>query len=484
SGNVDSARLLIAYSLQPVMQRLGRVGAIGALASAGHINVNARHKFAGTTALHMAAEVNQSAAIEALCKSGADASLTTSLGSTALHVAAATNAHLSIAPLLSACEIEPNALMNNDTTALYLAALHGYTAFVMELLKHGANASYHMPTSTQTDFKQLSSNRLDEATIELNSEPANGAEAIHAAAENGHLPVVKVLLKFGADIDTVSIGVSPLHLAVQYNQVDIVRYLLRKGAEVDKPSLIDNTTPLYFAAGSGNNNLVSVLLEAGASCLAINNLDSFPLLYAVAAGREKVVRKMLTLPNLSPDFCTPSGVTALHVACSFGHTGIVTQLFNKGSDVTATTAVEGDTPLHLASRYGHLDVVEKIFKHIQKNMSEDERSQYVNKKSIAGGFSPFLYAVQRERNSLNFIDLISRLLRNGADVNARVSEGAVAGATALYIAATNGDSDLVKLLIEGGADPNIPLEISRGGFTPLLAAIDRGFVDTVRALLT
>lgn len=459
---------------------LGRDIAIETLVESGRADVNARHKFAGTTALHMAAELNHSKAIASLCKLGADENMTTSIGSTALHVAAAANAFLSIEPLVTICHVDPNAIMNNDTTALYLSALNGFTKFAEVLLRVGANVSYHMPFWTNSKSKALSRDPELESGFVLNSEPANGAEAIHAAAENGHLGVIKILLQYGADINSVTIGISPIYMAVQYNKMNVVKYLLKKGADVEYPSRLDGSTPLYFAVGAGNEEMVSVLMAAGASPMKANDFDSFPLLYAVSSGMGKTVRKMLNQPGVDINFCTKNGITALHVAAGSGHFAILDYLLKKGSNVHLTSKPNGDTPLHLAVRSGDLDVVRKLVEHVLKIEPYNVLKEFLDKINVVEGCSALHYAVQKD---ISNTQLVKFLLANGADVNTAIAKGQVVGATPLYIAAANGETDLTVLLLKSGANANFPLDEAVGGYTPLIAAIDRGHTNVVKELL-
>lgn len=71
---------------------------------------------------------------------------------------------------------------------------------------------------------------------------------------------------------------------------------------------------------------------------------------------------------------------------------------------------------------------------------------------------------------------LTKLLSEGADVNARDA----AGETALMLAAARGRLDVIGLLIERGADVNAA---SDAGNTALMLAAARGQVDAARALL-
>ena len=98
------------------------------LVKKGGADINKKHKFAGTTALHMAAELDRVDAVTTLCQLGINASSTlSSVGSTALHTAAHAGASSrTINALIQVCLLPVNLLMNEDTTPLYLAAHHGH----------------------------------------------------------------------------------------------------------------------------------------------------------------------------------------------------------------------------------------------------------------------------------------------------------------------------------------------------------------------
>ncbi|KAM6274712.1 palmitoyltransferase ZDHHC13 isoform 1-T1 [Porphyrio hochstetteri] len=141
---------------------------------------------------------------------------------------------------------------------------------------------------------------VDQLGGDLNSTP------LHWAIRQGHLPMVILLLKCGADPSLIDgEGFSSIHLAVLFQHMPIVAYLLSKGQNVDttdfnrqtplilsaqkvigpeptrfllkfNPSLnaVDNVqknTALHWAIISGNTSSVDLLLEAGAS-LDIKNI--------------------------------------------------------------------------------------------------------------------------------------------------------------------------------------------------------------------
>jgi ankyrin repeat protein len=72
-------------------------------------------------------------------------------------------------------------------------------------------------------------------------------------------------------------------------------------------------------------------------------------------------------------------------------------------------------------------------------------------------------------------DAIKELLGKGADVNVRILCN-----SPLNIAADRGDLESARLLIENGADPNIPCSDE---ITPLITAASKGFDEIVKLLI-
>ena len=87
---------------------------------------------------------------------------------------------------------------------------------------------------------------------------------IHAAASEGHVDILAVLLEHGADLDGQGVcGETPLHRAFRNGQLKAGNYLLDRGAYVNARDNSDQT-PLTFAVMRGDAQAVQLLLEHGA----------------------------------------------------------------------------------------------------------------------------------------------------------------------------------------------------------------------------
>ena len=116
--------------------------------------------------------------ISVLCKLGANIHLSSSsTKSNALHVAAHSNASAAtISALVRECGIDPNKeLMNGDTTALYLAASHGFTGTVRALLRNGAKPTFAMPTNRFAESRDVIqvNGKISDSFSTVNSQPGH-----------------------------------------------------------------------------------------------------------------------------------------------------------------------------------------------------------------------------------------------------------------------------------------------------------------------
>ena len=101
--------------------------------------------------------------------------------------------------------------------------------------------------------------------IDVNAENSDKLVPIVYAAANGHVELVKLLIRHGADPDAASSesGSTALHLAAQLDQAESVDVLLESGADINMKDKLE-MTPLIKATYSCKTGIIALLLKRGA----------------------------------------------------------------------------------------------------------------------------------------------------------------------------------------------------------------------------
>uniref|UniRef100_W5MBK7 Palmitoyltransferase n=1 Tax=Lepisosteus oculatus TaxID=7918 RepID=W5MBK7_LEPOC len=150
---------------------------------------------------------------------------------------------------------------------------------------------------------------IDQLGGDLNSTP------LHWAIRQGHLPMVVLLLRYGADPALVDgEGFSSVHLAVLFQHMPIIAYLFAKGQDVDLPDL-NGQTPLMLAAQKIiGPEPTRFLLKFNASVNAVDRLyRNTPLHCAVLAGNVDAAHILLEA-GASVDIQNAKGETPIDLA--------------------------------------------------------------------------------------------------------------------------------------------------------------------------
>ncbi len=255
-------------------------------------------------------------------------------------------------------------------------------------------------------------------------------------------------------------GWTPLMHAAFYADEDAVQLLLEQGAHVLATNQA-GATALHYAATDLEK--VRLLVKAGADANASSNLGNTPLMLAVRSSRSSPVVRLLLGNRADVHARNIYGATALMIAASSDDVETVKLLLDrdaKPSLVPYATVLNPDgqrldpifgggyTALSWASIRGNLEIAQLLM----------ESGADVNGRSMFG--LPLTSAALRNQTKMARL-----LLQHGAHVDAIAPVG---GWTPLMWAAANeyGDADLVKLLIEHGADVNA----QRGSWGPLMGA--------------
>jgi len=146
--------------------------------------------------------------------------------------------------------------------------------------------------------------------------------------------------------------------------------------------------------------------------------------------------------------------TALHSACQYGHTAVVSLLLSQGADPFIRN-IRSETPLDLSAQYGRLETIELLLRmrfDLLKDylpINRDPVVQHYPRSSLAR-HSPLHLASRNGHKAV-----VKLLLDLGFDVDFLTQNG-----TALHEAVLCGKVEVVRLLLEAGSD--IFLENDKG----------------------
>ncbi len=237
---------------------------------------------------------------------------------------------------------------------------------------------------------------------------------VAAAARTGDLPTVRKLITARADVNLpAGDGSTPLLLAAYQSDLEMTRVLLAAGAKVDVPNHY-GVTPLLQASRTGGAAIMEVLLKAGANPMLGHPGGETPLMAVSRAGRADGVRLLL----------------------------------DRGASVNAADKFQQETALMWAADEGHVSVVDALLKAGADPNLKARVNAITERKNAdhpTGGFTALMWAA---RNGHEIV--VRRLVEGGADLNLTNGDGA----TAMTIAIVNDRFDLAAMLLDLGADAN------------------------------
>jgi ankyrin repeat protein len=326
--------------------------------------------------------------------------------------------------------VDVNATSPDGTTALHWAAHASQAEAARLLLAAGADAN--------------ATNRY-------------GVTPLTLAATEGNAALVKALLEAGADPNvTVGEGETILMTAARTGNVEIIKALAAKGADVNAAEQWQGQTALVFAAAENHADAVRALVQLGADVDTRSKRLEFPdfvfktagMIYAVQpvgdwtplmyAARDGAIDGVRALADSGAglNLTDPVGTTALTLAILNGHFDTAVALLEKGADPNVADK-NGMTPLYAAV---DMHTIQTVFGRPMPLLEDETGPVEMVQALLAHGADP---NVQLKR------PIIGRHTRNTGD------PGLGNGTTALARAAKSGDTALMKVLLQGGADPHL-----------------------------
>jgi ankyrin repeat protein len=330
---------------------------------------------------------------------------------------------LDTADLLIRAGANPNAANDYGVTPLALACANGSAAMVEKLLKAGANSNAALQT---------------------------GETVLMTAARTDSVEAVKLLLAHGANVNAKENwrGQTALMWAVEQKHSEAAQALIEHGADIHARSN-GGFTPLLFAARVGDQASARILLAAGAD---VNETTPRPGPGNRPHDAAEEPRGFNGGDKPYSYGGAPSGMSPLLMSSASGHEALSIFLLDHGANPNAADS-NGATALHYAVLKGMVAIA-SVSNHLSVN-------SYL--------FRP------------NMLELVKALLAHGANPNAQLVKDpllpggkpriSMAGATPFLLATAACDVTLMRVLLEGRANPLLPTKKST---TPLMIAAGLG----------
>ncbi len=452
--------------------------------------------------------------VKFLIKNGGDVEVKSKSGDTSIHIATLHSPEILEYFLKNGAD--PNILNSGGFTPLIYSAADTY----LTLVQHGLDKRFRqkkfikvklLPTVIDDeDIAELET--LCKKGVDVNLQLDDGSIPLHEAARRNFAEVIKILVKYGSKLNIKNgFGDTPLHKACWYNgQPESVEALLIAGADPEIPNKIGETpfkstismkiknllkkynakipvsdlslyecaglgypeelksyfiyangeyldfldhegrTPLHQAAMFGHYECARLLIKNGAklNLFTDGGYGQYPIHLAAAGGYLKIV-KLLVDAGVKVDLECKGAFQqpAIFKAAEFGHCDVIQYFLDKKVDIDIQNN-RGNTPLHIATRNGKLDVVKLLVKK-GADLCIDNCVQY--------GGTPLHLAAR----SVN-LEVVKFLVKNDAPLEAVDNQGR----TPLFSAIEAGRIDMIKLLLELGANPSRK-NPKRNGLTPL-----------------
>ncbi len=262
----------------------------------------------GQTPLLLAAEKGHTDSVDYLISKSADLNAVNSEGKTALYLATVGNYSAMVKLLLKAGAMATVFVSDHKLQPIHVAAQKGNSDLVEIFIEHNPDLLEEKDVFQQTPLLLASAKGHTKIVDYLISKRANlnvasflptninnGKSSLYWATERGHYEVVNSLAKAGA-MTTLDINpkfLQPIFIAIQKNRFDLVQTLIENDPQLIIYQDKFGQTPLHWAVAEGRVDMVRFLInqDADLNALAANNLA--PINLAAQSGFNEIVNLLL-----------------------------------------------------------------------------------------------------------------------------------------------------------------------------------------------
>ncbi|GAL60627.1 ankyrin repeat domain-containing protein [Algibacter lectus] len=282
-------------------------------------------------------------------------------------------------------------------------------------------------------------------------------EKVKQTIKEGNSP--SELTAFGFDAVTSSIFAKA--------DFNITKYLLSFEENGVNKLTHDGRTYLFWAAYSGNLELVNYLLKNGAKTDIIDDKGSSPLIFAAAAGQTntKIYDALIAHgANVLTETSKDGANALLLLVPKLSDFELVNYFESKGIDLKSKDNY-GNGVFNYTAKSGNIDMLKKLVaKGIEYNT--------INKN----GGNAFIFASQGGRGHSNGIEVYNYLESLGIEANVTTKNGT----NPLHnVAANTKDIKILDYFIKKGVDVN---KQDENGNTPFIKAAQSNSLDIVKYL--
>lgn len=379
---------------------------------------------------------------------------------------AALSGNEDIASYLMANGAEHTTAAGNDIMGLHVAAMTGQLGLLRKLVDAGSDVHATLRDEKRNSLMLAAAGGFDDIVkfllsrgARINDRDYEGETALCQAIKHGHSSTCGLLFAAGADIHSeTSNGMSAIHLAAKNGYLDILRELLDRSKEL----LNEEIRPLRLEVQPSSEVPADKESQASQSNIFDDSADvSTPLELAASNGHLEVTRELLQYPRFNSE---KSRATALFKAASGGFHQVVEELL-KTNITTVIKDTNGNNALHLATQEQYPDIVECLI-----HSDSDLKSIFDINAQNNSGWTPLHLAARSGR-----LITVQILLRNGASISSVNSSEE----TALHISAYQGHKYVVNELIDHfkkhpAQDDNLILMEDNCQDTPFVIAVREG----------
>lgn len=312
---------------------------------------------------------------------------------------------------------------------------------------------------------------------------------LHYAAQKNEVDTVRRLLDAGALVDCYAGNETALSLCLYSSNVEAAQVLIDAGADVSKRNKSGNSI-LDWAFLKGNMDIYHMLLSS--SPQSEKSLTISGILQAAQKGHSPL-SKYLERSNYSNTFSQQEALRlALYAAVnhsgSLGSFRIIKALLDLESKPNINFGYQSKShALKLASKYGLIDIATLLLDagadiNTPKLLSEAAKDEYgfeFLNFLVEQGIDIELFGADALAGAITFENTaaVKLLLKSGAPVDEPDDDGNYP----IQVAAGGVSRKIASLLIRQGADVNAP--VNKEGYTTLHFALQEGDINMVKFLL-